>query len=91
MRVGRQAGWLAHDELAQLADDFDIMAERIEALVAHDRGVLQDFSHELRSPLARLQPILDLARRGAEPDDAAPLISNGPNWKLAVSIACSAK
>ncbi|MEO8809614.1 MAG: ATP-binding protein [Rhodanobacter sp.] len=70
-RVGRQGG-LAHHELAQLAGDFDLMAARIEALVAHDRGVLQDLSHELRSPLARLQLLLDLARRGEEPDDAAP-------------------
>jgi two-component system OmpR family sensor kinase len=61
-RVGRQSG-MAHDELAQLAGDFDVMAARIEALVAHDRGVLRDLSHELRSPLARLHLILDLARR----------------------------
>ena len=70
-RVGRQGG-LAHDELAQLAGDFDLMAGRIEALVAHDRGVLQDLSHELRSPLARLQLILALARRSDQPDEAAP-------------------
>ncbi|BFI95772.1 MAG: hypothetical protein RSP_12820 [Rhodanobacter sp.] len=57
----------AHDELAQLAGDFDAMAERIEALVAHDRRVLQDLSHELRSPLARLQLILDLAQRSDDP------------------------
>lgn len=61
-RVGAQ-GRRGPGELAQLAGDFDAMAERIEALVAHDRGVLQDLSHELRSPLARLQLILDLARR----------------------------
>jgi two-component system OmpR family sensor kinase len=47
------------------------MAGRIEALVAHDRGVLQDLSHELRSPLARLQLILDLARR-SDPAEAPP-------------------
>ena len=64
-RVGARPG-RTHDELAQLADDFDAMAERIEALVAHDRGVLQDLSHELRSPLARLQLILDLARSSAD-------------------------
>lgn len=69
-RVGEQ-GRRAHDELAQLARDFDAMAERIEALVAHDRSVLQDLSHELRSPLARLHLILDLARRSERPDDAA--------------------
>jgi two-component system, OmpR family, sensor kinase len=61
----------AHDELGQLASDFNGMAERIEVLVAHDRGVLQDLSHELRSPLARLHLILDLAQHSATPADAA--------------------
>lgn len=69
-RVGKQSG-MAHDELAQLAGDFDAMAERIEALVTHERGVLRDLSHELRSPLARLQLIVDLARRSGETDEAA--------------------
>jgi signal transduction histidine kinase len=69
-RVGRRGG-LAHDEIAQLAYDFDAMAERIEALVTHGRSVLQDLSHELRSPLARLHLILDLARRSETPHEAA--------------------
>jgi signal transduction histidine kinase len=56
-----------HDELAQLAADFNVMAERIEALVAHDRRVLQGLSHEVRSPLARLQLILDLAQHDRDP------------------------
>jgi two-component system OmpR family sensor kinase len=70
-RVGRQGG-LAHDEIAQLAYDFDAMAERIEALVGHGRSVLQDLSHELRSPLARLHLIHDLAQRSATPEEAEP-------------------
>jgi signal transduction histidine kinase len=53
----------AQDELGLLAREFNRMAERIEALVAHERAVLQDVSHELRSPLARLQLILELARQ----------------------------
>lgn len=69
-RVGRKLG-ATRDELALLAYDFDAMAERIEALVAHDRGVLQDLSHELRSPLARLQLILHLAQRSSDADEAA--------------------
>lgn len=69
-RVGRIRG-TRYNELTQLAHDFDAMAERIEALVAHQRRVLQDLSHELRSPLARLQLILDLAQRSAEPSEAA--------------------
>lgn len=68
-RVGHQ-GSMASDELAQLALDFDAMAERIEALVTHDRGVLQDLSHEIRSPLARLHLILDLAQRSTDAREA---------------------
>jgi signal transduction histidine kinase len=62
--------WHRRDELGQLARDFNGMAERIEALVAHDRGVLQDLSHELRSPLARLHVILALAQHSATPAEA---------------------
>ncbi|MBS0431949.1 MAG: HAMP domain-containing histidine kinase [Proteobacteria bacterium] len=62
--------WDGNDELGQLARDFNGMAERIEALVAHDRGVLQDLSHELRSPLARLQVILELAHHAADRREA---------------------
>ena len=53
------------DELARLAGAFNTMAARLDALIAHERGVLQDISHELRSPLARLQLHLELARRQA--------------------------
>jgi two-component system, OmpR family, sensor kinase len=63
----------ARDELGVLARDFDYMAERIEALVAHERNVLQDVSHELRSPLARLQLILELARQEGGEGAAAQL------------------
>ena len=51
------------DELAMLALDFDLMAERLRALLASHRELLRDVSHELRSPLARLQIALGLARR----------------------------
>jgi two-component system sensor histidine kinase CpxA len=51
------------DELAMLALDFDVMAERLRALLQSQRELLRDVSHELRSPLARLQIALGLARR----------------------------
>ena len=51
------------DELAMLAFDFDAMAERLRALLESQRQLLRDVSHELRSPLARLQIALGLARR----------------------------
>jgi two-component system, OmpR family, sensor histidine kinase CpxA len=57
-----------HDETAELMRDFDRMAERIQTLVAAQRRLLTDISHELRSPLARLNVALELARQrsGAE-------------------------
>ncbi len=46
-----------------LAFDFDAMAERLRGLLESQRQLLRDVSHELRSPLARLQIALGLARR----------------------------
>jgi len=59
------------DEVAGLMRDFDTMAERLEKLVNAQSRLLNDISHELRSPLARLNVALGLARRrsGAESDD----------------------
>jgi two-component system sensor histidine kinase CpxA len=51
------------DELAMLALDFDLMAERLRGLLESHQELLRDVSHELRSPLARLQIALGLARR----------------------------
>lgn len=52
-----------HDELTEVARDFDSMAERLEALVSAREQLLHDVSHELRSPLARLQLAIGLARQ----------------------------
>jgi len=48
------------DELGELATDFNRMAGRIEDLVNNQRQLLRDVSHELRSPLSRLQVALAL-------------------------------
>lgn len=50
------------DELGQLARDFDDMAERIEALITSQQRLTRDISHELRSPLARMNVALELAK-----------------------------
>ena len=52
------------DELADLARDFDKMTDRIQALLRKQQGLLGDISHELRSPLTRLNVSLELVRRG---------------------------
>lgn len=54
-----------HDEMSELVRDFDTMAERLENLVNAQGRLLKDISHELRSPLARLNVALELARQRA--------------------------
>jgi len=51
------------DDLRLLAADFDAMAERVQTLLESKQQLLRDVSHELRSPLTRLQLALSLARR----------------------------
>jgi len=52
-----------HEELSDGARDFDSMAERLQVLVKAREELLHDVSHELRSPLARLQLAIGLARQ----------------------------
>ena len=58
------------DEVAGLMRDFDAMAERLETLVNAQSRLLNDISHELRSPLARLNVALGLARQRANVESA---------------------
>lgn len=67
LRTGRR------DELAELVRDFDSMAERMESLINAQSRLLNDISHELRSPLARLNVALGLARQRTGPEAVATL------------------
>ena len=60
------------DDLGLLAADLDAMAERLRQLLEGKQQLLRDVSHELRSPLARLQLALSLARRDESASRAAP-------------------
>lgn len=59
------------DELADLAHDFDEMAARIESLITSQQRLNSDISHELRSPLARLNVALELAKQKSNADTAS--------------------
>jgi len=67
-RSGMPQSHRRHDELGELVSDFDQMAERLQNLVDAQRRLLTDISHELRSPLARLNVALELARQRSGPD-----------------------
>jgi two-component system sensor histidine kinase CpxA len=69
--LGARAGAMVRprrDEIGDVVRDFDAMAERLSLLVSSQKQLLSDISHELRSPLARLQVAVELARRKAGPE-----------------------
>ncbi|AOS98532.1 Sensor protein CpxA [Microbulbifer aggregans] len=54
------------DELSELAEDFDSMTAQLQSSMAEQRRLIKDVSHELRSPLARLQVALGIARQKSD-------------------------
>lgn len=64
-RIGNAMG-SRRDELADLGRDFDSMASRLGHLMQGQTRLLHHVSHELRSPLARMQMAIGLARQRPE-------------------------
>jgi two-component system sensor histidine kinase CpxA len=63
-----------HDEIGDLARTFNRMADHIATLLSAERRLLQDVSHELRSPLARLGFAVELVRSSPDVDSAVARI-----------------
>jgi len=61
------------DEISALAKDFDVMAERIESLITSQKRLSRDISHELRSPLARMNVALEIAKQKSNAETAPNL------------------
>lgn len=59
------------DELTDLGRDFDRMTGRLRNLMESQTRLLHDVSHELRSPLARLQAAIGLAHQQPDKMDAS--------------------
>jgi signal transduction histidine kinase len=59
------------DELYDLSRDFDHMAGRLQLLMDSQRQLLHIVSHELRSPLARMQAAIGLVRQNPDKLEAA--------------------
>lgn len=72
-RVGVQRNG-GGDELKELGQDFDRMAERLETAASMQRRLLRDVSHELRSPLARMQVGIGILRQVASDEKSRATI-----------------
>ena len=70
--LGRRLPEEGGDEVAFLAQRFNIAAERVQALLMSHKALLANASHELRSPLTRIRMGLELmGARPAEQTQAA--------------------
>ncbi|AKN26872.1 sensor histidine kinase [Stutzerimonas stutzeri] len=60
-QLGMRGGALIdrRDELGELAQALDHMAERLQSAVSFQRQLLRDLSHEMRAPLSRLRAAAD--------------------------------
>lgn len=58
------------DEIGELAREFNRMAAHVETTLTAQQHLLQDVSHELRAPLARLQVAVGLAEQRLGEDDS---------------------
>lgn len=76
VRVGKSLG-KAGNEIADLGRDFDIMVDRTEKVISAQKRLLRDISHELRSPLARMNVALELAKSRLHAEDDSSLMKIG--------------
>ena len=65
VRIANEVGH-EHDEIGELARQFDAMAERIHGLFDRQKRLFHDVCHELRSPLARISVAVELAEKSPE-------------------------
>lgn len=74
IRVAKQVN-PRHGDIFLLAKDFDQMAQKLEKTISSHKHLIQDISHELRSPVARLQLALELAKKRLDIEDNQPDIA----------------
>jgi two-component system sensor histidine kinase PfeS len=63
---------LRNDELTELADAFDHMADNTAELIIRQRQLIADLSHELRTPITRMKLAIGSAKQGIAQDDLLP-------------------
>ena len=74
--LNRRISSSREDEVGQLSMSFNAMAEQIERSFRTERALLQDVSHELRAPVARLKLAVHLAKQDRSDDLLDQIESN---------------
>ncbi len=66
----------AHDEVGRLAETMNTMLDRIESSALAQRRFVADASHELKSPVAAIRTMLDVARANRDATDIEVLLDD---------------
>lgn len=69
-----RTGLAGSDEISQLGETFDDMAESVERSLINERRLTTDVAHELRSPLQAIQVNVEAMIDGIYPADSAHLV-----------------
>ena len=77
--LSARANMRRRDEIGGLARSFDATAARLQTLVTSERRLLEDISHELRSPLTRLKLAVRLTRTAADTNLALDRVDRETN------------
>ena len=72
--LAARTGLKGSDEISQLGETFDDMAESVQKSIINERRLTTDVAHELRSPLQALQMNVEAMIDGVYPKDDAHLI-----------------
>ncbi|WP_413701840.1 ATP-binding protein [Psychromonas sp. KJ10-10] len=68
-----------NDELTDLADAFDLMAENTGQLIIKQRQLIADLSHELRTPITRIEMAIGSAKQGIAQSQLLPRLEKETN------------
>lgn len=67
------------DELTDLADTFDQMAENTSKLIIQQRQLIADLSHELRTPITRMEMAIGSAKQSISIEQLLPRLEKETN------------
>jgi len=69
--LSHRAAIRGRDEISELAQSFNQMADKLEAMIVNARELMANVSHELRTPLTRIRVSEEILREKLKPGDVA--------------------
>jgi signal transduction histidine kinase len=63
------------DEIDHLADAFNTMVDRVQELIGQMKEITENIAHDLRSPIARMRGLAEMALTGDNANDNYPIVT----------------